>query len=146
MTITGIALSAEEITEQKGCFNFEGEDKKGAYDYTRLMNSLAGIEITLEPCIYDDIYDYVNKDAVSFNTYWRKGWLRDIKEGVDWSKVPVDAKIIVTDEHGQKLKRHFAKFMDGKVYFYSNGETSWTYNVGLMFFWSPDQVELVEEK
>lgn len=43
---------------------------------------------------------------------------------VDWSKVAVDTPILVKQKVG--LKRHFAKFENGFVYYYDNGRTSWT--------------------
>lgn len=43
---------------------------------------------------------------------------------VDWSKVAVDTPIIVKEKI--YLKRHFAKFENGFVYYYNNGRTSWT--------------------
>lgn len=46
---------------------------------------------------------------------------------VDWSKVEVDTPILVTDDVRSKwFKRYFAKFVDGKVYAWGDGATSWT--------------------
>ena len=43
---------------------------------------------------------------------------------VDWTKVPVDAKILVHNCIGTKwVARHFAKYKDGKVYTWRNGTT-----------------------
>ena len=55
-------------------------------------------------------------------------WHKENTLKVDWSKVPVDTKIIVWDdgEESNKAKRHFAKFEDGKIYAWAYGETSWT--------------------
>lgn len=45
----------------------------------------------------------------------------------DWSKVEVDAKILVSNSKDRFwYKRHFAKFEDGKVYTWMDGETSWS--------------------
>ena len=53
----------------------------------------------------------------------------DFEEIVDWSKVPVDTKILVrVSEHNEWSKRHFAKFENGKVYAWDNGKTSFTSN------------------
>ena len=43
---------------------------------------------------------------------------------IDWAKVPVDTPILVQKK--VELKRHFAKFENGFVYYYDNGRTSWT--------------------
>lgn len=45
---------------------------------------------------------------------------------VDWSKVPVDTKILVSDNRKQWNRRHFSKFEDGKVYTWNEGKTSFT--------------------
>lgn len=58
-----------------------------------------------------------------------KNWLfTEYKEPeVDWSKVKVDTPILVRDyESGKWIKRYFAKFVDGKVYAWGDGATSWT--------------------
>ena len=46
---------------------------------------------------------------------------------VDWSKVKVDTPILVRDMEGDEwTKRYFAKFIDGIVYAWMGGATSWT--------------------
>ena len=51
------------------------------------------------------------------------------KDYVDWSKVPVDAKVLVKNyEISSWVKRHFAKYENGKVYTFDNGSTSFTAN------------------
>lgn len=46
---------------------------------------------------------------------------------VDWSKVKVDTPILVRDNEDKDwLKRHFAKYEDGKVFTWVNGATSWS--------------------
>ena len=57
-----------------------------------------------------------------------QGWHKEHTLKIDWSKVPVDTKIIVWEDgrESNKVKRHFAKFEDGKIYAWTNGETSWT--------------------
>ena len=45
---------------------------------------------------------------------------------VDWSKVPVDAPVLVRNkENGVWLKRHFAGLKRGKVHTWCFGRTSW---------------------
>ena len=56
----------------------------------------------------------------------------DFEEIVDWSKVSVDTKILVSDcingagEVIEWKKRHFAKYENGKVYTWLDGKTSFT--------------------
>lgn len=48
----------------------------------------------------------------------------------DWTKVPVDTKIFVKEfEEDEWDKRHFAKFENGEVYAYSDGNTSFTTDI-----------------
>lgn len=58
---------------------------------------------------------------------------------VDWSKVAVDTPILVKQK--VELKRHFAKFENGFVYYYDNGRTSWT--GGYTVYAAPCRVRLV---
>ena len=45
---------------------------------------------------------------------------------VEWEKVPVDPPILIKGSF-EILKRYFAKYENGYVYFYSDGRTSWNY-------------------
>ena len=45
---------------------------------------------------------------------------------VDWSKVPVDTKVLVLDENGEWLHRHFCRYENDMVYVYGYGCTSWS--------------------
>lgn len=52
-----------------------------------------------------------------------------IEPAIDWSKVPVDTPILIRDSgDGTWYKRHFAKYEDGKVYAFCDGQTSWSGN------------------
>ena len=45
----------------------------------------------------------------------------------DWSKVEVDTPILVRQgKNGEWLERHFAKYENGDVYAWVDGQTSWT--------------------
>ena len=46
---------------------------------------------------------------------------------VDWSEVKVDTPILVRQgKNGTWLERHFAKYENGDVYAWVDGQTSWT--------------------
>jgi hypothetical protein len=45
---------------------------------------------------------------------------------VDWSKIKVDTPILVRNYGIKWSKRYFGKFVDGKVYAWCGGATSWT--------------------
>lgn len=50
----------------------------------------------------------------------------EFEEYLDWSKVSVDAKILVSDNGDIWCKRHFAKYENGSVYVFPNGRSSFT--------------------
>ena len=60
----------------------------------------------------------------------RKNWANsEYEEYVDWSKVPVDTKILVRDDENVPwTPRHFACIEHGCVYAFSYGRTSFTCN------------------
>ena len=46
---------------------------------------------------------------------------------IDWSKIKVDTPILVRQgNNGKWLERHFAKYENGDVYAWIDGQTSWT--------------------
>lgn len=46
---------------------------------------------------------------------------------IDWSKVPVDTKILVRDRESQEwIKRHLAMYTYNRVYTWNEGKTSFT--------------------
>lgn len=56
-------------------------------------------------------------------------WLEQeyVEPVVDWSKVPVDTKILVRDsENGQWRRRHFARYENNFVLTWCNGRTSYS--------------------
>ena len=59
----------------------------------------------------------------------RKKWANSeyVEPSVDWSKVAVDTPILVTHSGIHEwVKRHFARYIDGSVYAWSGGTTSWS--------------------
>ena len=91
-------------------------------------------------CINCLFYDYSNErtcDEVAL------AWAESeyIEPGIDWSKVPVDTPILVRDNHSIKwVTRHFAKYENGLVYAWDDGNTSYT--TDSMTYW--DCVKLAE--
>ena len=59
---------------------------------------------------------------------WLMGEYEEPKEPeIDWSKVEVDTPILVRQgKNGTWLERHFAKYENGDVYAWVDGQTSWT--------------------
>ena len=79
-----------------------------------------------------DIYDLYdsNNYSINYNEYTISQLAEmDFEEVIDWSKVPVDTKILVSNEGDKGWKRrYFAKYKDGKVYVWALGKTSFTAN------------------
>ena len=50
----------------------------------------------------------------------------EFEEVVDWSKVPVDTKILVSEDGKDWCRRYFAKYEGGRVYAFMDGTTSFT--------------------
>ena len=72
-------------------------------------------------------------------------WLMDeYKENeTDWSKVAVDTPILVRDvEEDNWIKRYFAEYINGHIYAWNSGCTSWTAE-GLSTVWN--YAKLAEE-
>ena len=78
--------------------------------------------------IYDlfdcDYYDTIN----SFNLRISELAEMNFEEDIDWSKVPVDTKIIISNDNKDWNRRHFAKYENGRVYTWAWGKTSFTAN------------------
>ena len=137
--ITAIPKTAEEITGIKGCKEFYGEDERGKYEYVPSMNAFV-LDLKNKRIKFEKTdnphYDYENRgNGISW--LWRKEWLKDIREEVDWGKVPVDTRIIVSNCRDFKIvqKRYFAKYEDGKIYAWYGGATSWSAKSNLVTGW-----------
>lgn len=79
-------------------------------------------QITCENCIFRKKQRVVS--CIAQMSEWLK---QEYVEQVDWSKVKVDTPILVRDYESEEwVRRYFAKFVDGKVYAWMGGATSWT--------------------
>lgn len=66
------------------------------------------------------------ESLVSFN-YMSKIAELDFEEVIDWSKVPVDTKVLVKNFNCNLWhRRYFSKFENGKVHAFDNGGDSWS--------------------
>ena len=64
---------------------------------------------------------------------------------IDWTKVAVDTPILVRDHEDQPwLRRHFAKFKNGKVYTWFGSGTSWSVDVSATMKWEYAKLAEVE--
>lgn len=79
-------------------------------------------QITCENCIFRK-----KQRTVSCITQMAEWLKQEYVEQVDWSKVKVDTPILVKrSKEAEWERRYFAKFVDGKVYAWMGGATSWT--------------------
>lgn len=53
----------------------------------------------------------------------------EFEEYLDWSKVSVDTKVLVSDNGKLWYKRHFAKYENGSVHVFPDGRSSFTTEV-----------------
>ncbi len=71
---------------------------------------------------YKDIFDLYDNENDSISYYGLSEM--NFEEVIDWSKVPVDTKILVRDGKDEGWKRkYFAKYKDGRVYTWTWGKT-----------------------
>ena len=70
----------------------------------------------------------VGANGFTIHAEYRTSELADIdfEPCVDWSKVEVDTKILVSEDGTYWFKRHFAKYEKDVIYVFSSGRTSWS--------------------
>lgn len=83
---------------------------------------------------------YAHKDCDTSVFAWADA--EYIESEVDWSKVAVDTPILVSNNNVDWSTRHFAKYADGKVRAWVNGNTSYT--TDRMFSWEYAKLAEVE--
>lgn len=74
-------------------------------------------------------YDYEERWNLSLRTFKELNELdfTEYTPPTDWSKVPVDTKILVRDwDNSEWIPRHFAQYKSGMVHTWNNGQTSFT--------------------
>lgn len=95
----------------------------------------------------DDFYAYMCESYVVLTTHYTQKQLVDMEfeEVINWSKVPIDTKILVWSTISkQKYNRHFAGIDDKtkKVKAWNTGQTSFTTSITSVW----DNAELYEEE
>ena len=76
-------------------------------------------------CEACEFYDDNLNECSSERVLWL---LKEYEEPkVDWSKVPVDTKVLASFKGEEDLiPRYFAKYENNKIYVWSYGKTSWS--------------------
>ena len=97
---------------------------------------------------WDDGYKSYETSIV---TGWKYAELAEVDEEtgelkVDWDKVEIDTPILVRDfAEDRWIARHFAKYKNGKVYAWSDGDTSWS-TEGHVVMWNYAKLAGSEEE
>ena len=81
---------------------------------------------------------------LGLNPNTRKYSIASLLGIVEWEKVPVDTPIYIETPYGQ-LRRYFADYKKERVFFFSDGKTSWSAGPrGIIDNVKPCNVRLVE--
>ena len=72
-----------------------------------------------------ELYDE-NEDGITDLCYVSEIVNMEFEEVIDWSKIPVDTKMLVSKDNEIWHKRYFAEYKDGKVYCFSFGASSFS--------------------
>lgn len=86
-------------------------------------------DVACPACPLDEKKTGVNCNAIErLNPEKALKIVMEYEPKVDWTKVPVDTKILVSLDGKTWHKRYFCKFKNGGVYAFDNGATSFTNN------------------
>ena len=102
-------------------------DKEGYHGNLKYFNDDLSCSLSSEIKITKiyDLSEYAHM-SLEFSTE-NRDLLWNVEDEVDWDEVEVDTKVLVRNKTDDNwLKRHFAKYEDGKVYVFKNGRTSWS--------------------
>ena len=69
----------------------------------------------------------------------------EFEEVMDWSKVPVDTKLLVSRNGEDWYRRYFAKYENDRVYCFDSGATSFSVQNGNLDISAWEYVKLYEE-
>lgn len=83
--------------------------------------------------------------VLGLNPNTRKYSIASLLGIVEWGKVPVDTQLIVKSVCGTR-KRYFAKYANGKIWYFCNGATSWSAMPRIVNDIEPHNVRLAENE
>lgn len=87
--------------------------------------------------------DLWNKGCITEFIEWANSEYK--KPEIDWTKVPVDTCLLISDSCGKNtIKRHFAEYYNKKIYVYPEGMTSWSFagQHKLLVAWDEKNVQI----
>lgn len=110
-----------------------GVDKKTG----EVVNCKLTENFDCKDCIFNDVKCW-KKDT-------KKAWLESEYQpivGVDWSKVKIDTPIYVKAYWDDEwIPRYFAEYLDGEIYAWNDGKTSFTTTAGMSWNYAKLAVE-----
>ena len=76
----------------------------------------------------EDVFELYNEyeDGITNLYYVSEIASLEFKEVIDWSKVVIDTKLLVSKDGEIWFRRYFAKYEDDKIYFFSCGASSYS--------------------
>ena len=81
----------------------------------------------LKKGLFTEEFDFCKEEKSLTGNYYASQLIRmEFEEFMDWSKIPVDTKVLVSKDNEVWFKRYFAKYKDDKVYCFRNGSTSFS--------------------
>ena len=109
-----------EILKKENVGKLYSDSKNYTYKVVKWMQCNEGVydlERTSDGVLIGDIY-YTSKILSMDFTI----------EPIDWENISVDTKILVSIDGEEWIKRYFAKYVNGKVYVWDYGATSFSSN------------------
>ena len=76
----------------------------------------------------EDVFELYNEyeDGITDLYYVSEIASLEFKEVIDWSKIPVDTRVLVSSDGKDWYRRYFAKYENGMVYCFDSGATSFS--------------------
>ena len=103
-------------------------NKRVAFDKSKNKMVRCAVLFACEDCAF-----YANRDDCTLNAM--KWAAEEYKEPeIDWSKVPVDTPVLVSDNNRDWYHRHLAKVVENQPYIWGDGRTSWTTDGNDVFY------------
>ncbi len=118
-----IEVMKEKNVDKKYTVNHNGEEM-----IVRVIKC-CGDSYDLVEVIRDDERGYMDRYLSSF-MYMSEIANLEFKEVFDWSKIPVDTKVLVSRNGKDWHRRYFVKFKKGMVYCFDGGATSFSIEDG----------------
>lgn len=90
-----------------------------------------------------DCKDCIFNDVECWKKGTKKAWLEsEYRPVVDWSKVKIDTPIYVKAHWDDEwIPRYFAEYLDGEIYAWNDGKTSFTTTAGIPWNYAKLAVE-----